>query len=346
MSYYIDFQKKVNENTGYGFENYIADGGGKLEMDKGLTCKAANRILLMTTVLSIGIQFLMVFLGIRQTPLLLLGTQLSVLLVPLIGAGILQMDIRRALHLYPISWRTFIFAFLVIVCAYPTISLLNLISMFFVDNAVAGIALDIYENGYVFSMLVMALLPAIGEELLVRGMIYRSYRKKSPVRALILSALIFGMLHMNFNQMPYAVFLGILMVLMMEACDSIVAPMCMHFFMNGISTTVGYFSSDILRAQAEAGYHPEALAGSETGMMAGLLSVLTLVIATLPLAVLIIYAVFRMHHRKISEVFKKEGKDSGDERLPEVQEKEHILDIWLILALLVMVVMIVLNTLA
>ena len=77
----------------------------------------------------------------------------------------------------------------------------------------------------------------------------------------------------------------------------------MHFFMNGISTTVGYFSSDILRAQAEAGYHPEALAGSETGMMAGLLSVLTLVIATLPLAVLIIYAVFRMHHRKISEVF-------------------------------------------
>ena len=55
MSYYIDFQKKVNENTGYGFENYIADGGGKLEMDKGLTCKAANRILLMTTVLSIGI---------------------------------------------------------------------------------------------------------------------------------------------------------------------------------------------------------------------------------------------------------------------------------------------------
>ena len=69
-------------------------------------------------------------------------------------------------------------------------------------------------------------------------------------------------------------------------------------------------------------------------------------IATLPLAVLIIYAVFRMHHRKISEVFKKEGKDSGDERLPEVQEKEHILDIWLILALLVMVVMIVLNTLA
>lgn len=119
---------------------------------------------------------------------------------------------------------------------------------------------------------------------------------------------------MNFNQMPYAVFLGILMVLMMEACDSIVAPMCMHFFMNGISTTVGYFSSDILRAQAEAGYHPEALAGSETGMMAGLLSVLTLVIATLPLQ----FSLFTQYFVCIIGKFPKFSKKKG--RIPEMKD--------------------------
>lgn len=313
-------------------------------MKSGLTCRAANRILFTATVMSIGIQFLLVFLGVTQTPVMLLGTQLSVLLVPVIGVRMSRINIREEFRIRSISLRTFAFTFLIIFCAYPTISLLNVISMFFVDNAVAGIASDIYENGYIFSMLIMAVLPAIGEELLVRGVIYHGYRKKSPVLAFVLSAVIFGMLHMNFNQMPYAIFLGIIMVLMMEGCDSIVAPMCMHFFMNGISTTVGYFSADILKAQAEAGYSAENVIGSEAGMMAGLFPALILVSVTLPLVFLIIYAVFRMHERKISDVFRKKEQVQDKYALPEISEEEHIVDVWLILALLVMVVMIVLNT--
>lgn len=315
-----------------------------METYNGLRCKTANRILFIATVLSIGIQYLLVFLGVRQTPVLLLGTQLSVLLTGLLGVVILRIDVHRELRLRPISLKTFVFTFLIIICAYPTISLLNLISMFFVDNAVAGMAVDIYEKGYIFSMVIMALLPAVGEELLMRGMIYHGYRKKSPVGAFILSAIIFGMLHMNFNQMPYAIFLGLIMVLMMEACDSIVAPMCMHFFMNGISTTVGYFSSDILKAQMESGDYGEAVLGAEAGAAATLFSMIILVVVTLPLVFLIIYATFRMHQRKISDVFRKEPMVSERYMLPEVSQEEHIVDVWLILAVLVMVLMIVLNT--
>lgn len=47
--------------------------------------KTANKILFLTTILSIGIQFFMAFIGIRHTTPLLLGGQLPILLVPIIS---------------------------------------------------------------------------------------------------------------------------------------------------------------------------------------------------------------------------------------------------------------------
>ena len=66
-----------------------------METYNGLRCKTANRILFIATVLSIGIQYLLVFLGVRQTPVLLLGTQLSVLLTGLLGVVILLITSDR-----------------------------------------------------------------------------------------------------------------------------------------------------------------------------------------------------------------------------------------------------------
>ncbi len=39
----------------------------------------------------------------------------------------------------------------------------------------------------------------------------------------------FRTLHLNFNQMPYAVYLGIVFALMVEATGSIYTSMLMHF---------------------------------------------------------------------------------------------------------------------
>lgn len=117
---------------------------------------------------------------------------------------------RETFRIRPVGIKTVVFAFVIILCSYPIVALLNLISMFFVENAVVETAAGLYQHGFLISMLVMALCPAIGEEFLMRGVVYRSYRKKSPVLAWILSAVIFGLLHMNFNQMPYAVYLGLL----------------------------------------------------------------------------------------------------------------------------------------
>ncbi len=314
------------------------------EENRRLSARAGNRILCITTVIMIGIQFLMVFLGVYGTLPLVLGTQLSVLLIPIIGALISGTDIKETFRIRPVSFKVVIFSLLIILCSYPIVALLNLISMLFVENAVAETAVGLYNHGFIVSMLVMAVCPAIGEEFLMRGVVYRSYRKKSPVLAWILSAVIFGLLHMNFNQMPYAIYLGLIMVLMMEATDSIVTPMFMHFFMNGISTLSGFFSEDTLEDMSGAAYNAESLFSTGNEMRMVLISVGIMAIIMIPLVILIIKATFRINGRRFSDAFRKEEPVYSRYALPEVDDTENILDPWLVIAILVMVVITAMNT--
>ncbi len=318
------------------YENY--------EQNPGMSARAGNRILCITTVVMIGIQFLMVFLGVYDTLPLVLGTQLSVILIPIIGALISGVDIKETFRIRPIRLKTVVFSFLVILCSYPIVALLNLISMFFVENAVAETAAGLYDHGFAASMLVMAVCPAIGEEFLMRGVVYRSYKKKSPVLALVLSAVIFGLLHMNFNQMPYAIYLGLIMVLMMEASDSIITPMLMHFFMNGISTLSGFFSEETIEDMSGTAYNVESVLGYGDEMKFALASVGILAVIMIPLVILLIKATFRVNGRKLSDAFQKEEPVYNRYALPEVDDTENILDVWLVIAILVMVIITAMNT--
>lgn len=322
-------------------EEYYRENYGE---HQGLSARAGNRILCITTIVMIGVQFLMVFLGIYDTLPLVLGTQLSVLLIPIVGALISGVDLKETFRIRPVNFKTLVFALLIILCSYPIVALLNLISIFFVENAVAETAAGLYSHGFIVSMLVMVVCPAIGEEFLMRGVIYRSYRKKSPILAWILSAVIFGLLHMNFNQMPYAIYLGLIMVVMMEASDSIITPMLMHFFMNGISTLSGFFSEDTLGDVSGAAYNAESVLGTGDEMRIALISIGIMAIIMIPLAILIINATFRVNGRRLSDVFKKEEYVYNRYALPEVDETENILDPWLGIAILVMVVITAMNT--
>ena len=145
-----------------------------------------------------------------------------------------------------------IMALLVMVFCYPIILVLNMISMLFVDNAMMGILPSVVSMGLPAAVLLMAVCPAIGEEAIFRGCLYNTYSARRPLRGVFLSALLFGLMHMNFNQMPYAFFLGIILALMLEATDSIVIPMIMHFALNAFTTILSFSTSSQLINQSSS----------------------------------------------------------------------------------------------
>ncbi len=104
-----------------------------------------------------------------------------------------------------------------------------------------------FAAGFRITLLCLGILSPIAEELLFRGILYNSIKKLlNPKVALVLSALLFGIYHMNLVQGLYAFVMGLLMAYAYERFGSFFYPVAMHIFANIIGcvlsyTTVGYF---------------------------------------------------------------------------------------------------------
>lgn len=98
------------------------------------------------------------------------------------------------------------------------------------------LAETIFQGNIWLELIGVAVMPALIEELIYRGVIYRGFRRfVKPVWAALLSALVFGIMHMNVVQFVYAFLLGLLLAWVYEAYRSILAPMLMHLAANAFS---------------------------------------------------------------------------------------------------------------
>lgn len=115
----------------------------------------------------------------------------------------------------------------------PLITVVNMISMLFVSNAANQIGNALVETPAWLIILVVGILGPMNEEFIYRGVFYQSYRKTGRIlAAMVMSAFLFGLMHLNFNQMSYAFVVGIMGVLLVEATGSIVSTMIFHACIN------------------------------------------------------------------------------------------------------------------
>lgn len=88
----------------------------------------------------------------------------------------------------------------------------------------------------IVNLAVSAVLPGICEEVAHRGMLVHAYRPLGIKKAILLSGLLFGLMHLNIDQFFYATLIGFLFGFITIMTDSIYPSMIMHFMNNAIST--------------------------------------------------------------------------------------------------------------
>ena len=123
----------------------------------------------------------------------------------------------------------------------PLLTLVNLVSQQF-TNYVAGadITSKISKYPFVIALLSVGIIPAIGEELVYRGLMFGHYRKRSILMGALLTGLIFGLMHGNLNQMTYALVMGFIFAMVDEAAGSTIPSMVMHAMVNCGSVIIIY----------------------------------------------------------------------------------------------------------
>ncbi len=82
--------------------------------------------------------------------------------------------------------------------------------------------------------LTVAVFPAIVEELLYRGVLYRYLRVHGVQFAAITSSIIFGLIHLNFLQFFFASFMGVVCCYIYEATGKIRYSMLLHLLNNSV----------------------------------------------------------------------------------------------------------------
>ena len=101
-------------------------------------------------------------------------------------------------------------------------------------------------SGLIINLLLMALLPAVSEELTFRGIIQRLLEPKTPSTtphiAIWCSAILFSAIHMQFYGFIPRMLMGALFGYMLIWTCSIWVPMLMHFLNNGTAVTLYYLS--------------------------------------------------------------------------------------------------------
>lgn len=99
-------------------------------------------------------------------------------------------------------------------------------------------------NGLVFNLIVIAIIPALGEELMFRGVIQQSFLKSSrnAHAAVILTALFFSAFHMQFFGFIPRFALGLILGYSLLWSGTIWLPVLGHFVNNGTAVFMAYIA--------------------------------------------------------------------------------------------------------
>jgi len=126
-----------------------------------------------------------------------------------------------------------VYAFLFMISGTMALSLL-LYSFF--PEAFAASGMDSFSAEYSKEMagegfyiaITVAILPAILEELLIRGVVRSEYSKYGGGAAIIMSSVLFGLLHFSPVRFPIYFFCGVVLALTASAADSIMPAVIVH----------------------------------------------------------------------------------------------------------------------
>ena len=96
--------------------------------------------------------------------------------------------------------------------------------------------------GIILSLIATAIIPALVEEFAFRGIVLGKLLPFGEAFAIVTSALIFGVMHGNFEQMPFAALVGLILGYIRVKTDSLWIVILIHFSNNFISVINDYLS--------------------------------------------------------------------------------------------------------
>ena len=201
----------------------------------------ANTYFLIVMFLQLFLPIHLIFklFNITDIKLMLFSSHIVTFIFPaIIYLIVTNQSARDVLKLNKLYFKDILLIILLAFVCQPIMTFFSLISQFFFENEIGNFVTNIVESPYIVLLLLIAVLPAITEEITIRGIVLSGYEDKNIYLSCIITGLLFGIMHLDPQQFLYATVLGVILALVVRITNSIFASILMHFLINGTSITL------------------------------------------------------------------------------------------------------------
>lgn len=266
---------------------------------------------------------------VKEEKTLILISQLSVILPFLVYVILTKQNLLKLIRFKKIDFITAILLVVLTFCMIPVFIFINSISMIYTNNVIQDVAVNLAGGNLLVGLLLMAVTPSIVEEVTYRGILYNTYKKAGVLKGLIISALLFGAIHMNFNQFIYATILGFIMALILEVTGSIISSMIVHFVFNGFSVVLVYLSAKLKSFMSSYGIDivSEASTITDENIIKSIIQLAPMALVFSIISFFIFKSIAKRNNKLeyIKSIFKRDNKNKN----------EKVFDIFIILSIVI-----------
>ncbi|MEZ4956393.1 MAG: type II CAAX endopeptidase family protein [Saprospiraceae bacterium] len=116
------------------------------------------------------------------------------------------------------------------------------------ENLMEGLLVMPSPWEMIFSLVVMAVIPAIGEEMVFRGILQKQMQRitTNPYTGILVTALIFSLAHFQIQRFFAIFLLGVVLGLIFYWTKNLWVPIAGHFVFNGTQVVAAFFSQEDL----------------------------------------------------------------------------------------------------
>lgn len=222
----------------------------------------------------------------------------------------------------------FLFTFLMT----PLIVAVNAFSMIFTDNVAMEISGDVLKQPLWLMVLIMGILGPFCEEFVFRGILFGSFRKSGrPAAAIVLQALLFGLVHLNFNQFCYAFVIGIALGMLVEVTGSIWSGFLMHASVNAPNVLMMYLSDSLTEQMGmETSYTSDM-------MMAAMCVYMVIALVTTSIAACVMVAIAKNEGKedRLRRLFTQKAEEERVTALLEPVKKDRLISASTVIAIII-----------
>jgi uncharacterized protein len=163
---------------------------------------------------------------------------------------------KEFLRLNKIKVSTGVTISLLILFSLPVFGFINNL-VYFMFARIFG-AVEIYSSPVpkdirelILSLIILALVPALCEEFLFRGVIQGALRRQGHIFSIVLTGVLFSFLHLDIQKFIGIALLGSLIGYIVYRTNSLYAGMLAHFVNNALAVAVSYFFVDYSSVSAQ-----------------------------------------------------------------------------------------------